>query len=315
MKASAPNWLATGFQTVPKIPHPSALNHGTACWVVETAIRMRITSTSRPDASAMIWKVRSPSGRRSDRGRADPAGTAGPARGVTVLTITSRPGPLASRSPRPRSLLVRLRQGGHDAGGLADLAANLAELRLGLLVQAGGQRCVVQLGEQLLAVSQQVADVRLEHLGGIRARLLLVDQNPGLIGDRVRLGAGRPDRAERQVGLDGGVVGGGGGRRGRWLNIVAGLVLDRSPGQPGGLGVGVVHVADGPRGGLDDLRHPAVGVAAAAGGGPVDGRVAAELPDARRALDQELGEVLGGARRVRAAGDDDRGAGQLETGV
>src|SRR6185437_9377542 len=50
-------------------------------------------------------------------------------------------------------------------------------------------------------------------------------------------------------------------------------------------------------------------------GRPVDGRVAAELPDARRALDQELGEVLGSARRIRAVSDGDRRAGQLHTGV
>ena len=79
MKASAPNWLVAGFQVVPKIPRPSALNHGAACWVVENAIRTRITSTSSPAASVMAWKVRSPSGRRSDRGRAGPAGVAGPA--------------------------------------------------------------------------------------------------------------------------------------------------------------------------------------------------------------------------------------------
>src|SRR5207247_1210535 len=98
-------------------------------------------------------------------------------------------------------------------------------------------------------------------------------------------------------------------------NIAAGLVLDRSPGQPGCLSVGVVHVADGACGGLDDLRYSAVGVAAPAVGRPVDGRVAAELPDAWRALDQELREVLGGARGVRAVGDGDRRAGQLDTGV
>ena len=67
MKASAPNWLAAGFQLLVKIFKPSVLNHDEACWLVETAIRTRITSTSRPHASARIWKPRSPSGRRSDR--------------------------------------------------------------------------------------------------------------------------------------------------------------------------------------------------------------------------------------------------------
>src|SRR6185295_19217096 len=106
--------IGRGVPDLPEDPHPSVVNHDEACWVVEKAIRMRMTSTSRPDASAMIWKVRSPSGRRSDRGRAGPAGTAGPACCVTVLTITSRPGPPASRSSSPRSLLVRLRQDAHD---------------------------------------------------------------------------------------------------------------------------------------------------------------------------------------------------------
>src|SRR5215472_6311353 len=143
-------------------------------------MRTRITSTSRPAASVMIWKVRSPNGRRSDRGRAGPAGLAGPACCVIVLTTTSRSAPRApgcSRRARLRTYLV--------------------ELRLGLLVDAGWQRRVVQPREQFLAVPDQVADVRLEHLRGVRARLLLVDQVPRLVGDRVRPGAGRPDRAER----------------------------------------------------------------------------------------------------------------------
>ncbi len=76
MKASAPYWLAPGFQLFVKIFRPSVLNHDEACWLVETAIRTRITSTSRPHASARTWKPRSPSGRRSDRARADPAGMA-----------------------------------------------------------------------------------------------------------------------------------------------------------------------------------------------------------------------------------------------
>ena len=64
MKASAPNWLVAGSQLFVKIFRPSAENHDAACWLVETAIRTRITSTSRPEASARIWKPRSPSGRR-----------------------------------------------------------------------------------------------------------------------------------------------------------------------------------------------------------------------------------------------------------
>ena len=35
MKASAPNWLAAGFQLFVKIFRPSVLNHDEACWVVD----------------------------------------------------------------------------------------------------------------------------------------------------------------------------------------------------------------------------------------------------------------------------------------
>src|ERR1700730_16988982 len=294
MKASAPNWLGAGFQLFEKIFRPSALNHDEACRLVETAIRTRITNTSRPAASARIWKPRSPSGRRSDRGRADPAVPAGSACAL-VLTATSRSDLPASRC--------------------SHLHADLAELRLGHLVDVGGQRRVAQTREGLLAGSEQVADVRLEHLRVIRVRLSLVDQIPRLRGDRDRAGAGRPDRTERQVGCDGDLAGGRGGRRRRGRDVAAVLVLDRSEGQPGGLGGGVVHVSDAPGGGLDDLRHPAVAGAGVAVGRPLDSRAAAEGPCAPRPLHQELGEVGGGAGRVGADGDGDRGAGQGDTGV
>src|SRR6516165_5542984 len=173
----------------------------------------------------MTWKVRSPSGRRSDRGRAGPAGMAGPASCVTVLTTTSRSDPRAPGYP-----------------WRARLRTYLAELCLGLLIQTGRQRRVVQPREQFLAVPEQVADVGLEHLRGVRARLLLEDEVPRLVGDRVRRGAGSPDRGERQVGCNGGVVGRGRGARDRRRDVVAVLVLDRGVAQPGGLGVGEVHV-------------------------------------------------------------------------
>src|SRR3984893_18610065 len=112
-KGSAPNWLAAGFQLFEKIFRPWLLNHDEACWLVETAISTRITSTSGREASARTWKPRSPSGRRSDRARADPAGITGSAC-ATLLTVTNRSDPPAS----PCSLL----------------AADLGELRLGLLV-------------------------------------------------------------------------------------------------------------------------------------------------------------------------------------
>src|SRR6516165_9535107 len=98
MKASAPKSLAAGFQLLVKIFQPSVENHDEACWLVETAIQTRITSTSRPDASAMIAKARSPSGRCCLRGSADPAGTAGSAL-VTVLTTASPSDKPAPRQP------------------------------------------------------------------------------------------------------------------------------------------------------------------------------------------------------------------------
>src|SRR5580704_1130575 len=138
MKASAPNWLAAGFQLLVKIFRPSVLNHDEACWLVEIAIRTRITSTSRPDASVRIWKPRSPSGRRCDSGWADPAGTAG-STCVTVLTTSSRSDLRASQ----RSLLH----------------ADLAQLCLGHRVDVSGNLRVAQAGQQVLAAAaDQVAD-------------------------------------------------------------------------------------------------------------------------------------------------------------
>src|ERR1035437_9831774 len=224
MKGSAPNWLAAGFQLFEKIFRPWLLNHDEACWLVETAIRTRITSTSRPDASARAWKPRSPSAPRASGAGRVRAARPDPPR-ATVLTATNRSDPPASQC--------------------SHLHTDLGQLRLGHLVDVGGQRRVAQTGEQLLAGSEQVADVRLEHLRITRVRLSLVDQIPRLIGDRVRAGTGRPDRTERQVGRDGDLAGGRGGRRRRGRDVAAGLVLDRSEGQPGGLSGGVVHVPDG----------------------------------------------------------------------
>src|SRR5215831_18539633 len=110
MKASAPNWLFAGSQLFVKIFRPSAENHDAACWLVETAIRTRITSTSRPEASARIAKPRSPSGRCCDKVRADPAAPAGSA--FTSVLMTSNRSDLRAR-------------------------ADLAQLRLGLLLDVG----------------------------------------------------------------------------------------------------------------------------------------------------------------------------------
>src|SRR6516165_5431885 len=125
MKASAPKSLAAGFQLLVKIFQPSVENHDEACWLVETAIQTRITSTSKPDARARIAKMRSPSGRWCFRGSVDPAGAAG-STSVIVLTTASPSDKAAPRQP------------------FASLAGDLAQLRLRLLLQAGGQRRVSQ---------------------------------------------------------------------------------------------------------------------------------------------------------------------------
>src|ERR1700726_4256422 len=156
MKVSAPYLPVVGSQSLVKIFVPSVLNHDEACWLVETAIRTRITSTSRPAASARIWKPRSPSGRRSDSGRVDPAGTAGSTR-VAAPPTSSRSDLRASQ----RSLLH----------------ADLAQLRLGHRVDVGGNLRVAQAGQQVLAAAaDQVADPGLKRFGGSRAPLSLIDQ-------------------------------------------------------------------------------------------------------------------------------------------
>ena len=53
------------------------------------------------------------------------------------------------------------------------------------VVGPDAQSCVAELREQLLAVSDQVADVCLEIRCGARARLGLIDQNVRLRADRV----------------------------------------------------------------------------------------------------------------------------------
>src|SRR5581483_369477 len=91
----APNELVAGSQLVEKIPlKPSWENHDVDCCVVVMAIRTRITSTSRPAASARICKTRSPSGRRCASGWADPATSAGSA--LTAALTTGSPSELAA---------------------------------------------------------------------------------------------------------------------------------------------------------------------------------------------------------------------------
>src|SRR5215469_5109434 len=294
MKASTPNWFCAGFQLYEKMPQPSVVNHDEAWLVVVMAIRTRITSTSRPAPSARYANRRSPSGRRRSKGEADPAGTAG-STFVATLMMTDRSCLSASENSSSRGYLV--------------------ELSLGHSVEVRRQRRVAELLQRGLTVADQVADVGLEHARGVRARLHLVDEDPALVSDRVRLRARPPDRVEREVRRDRDTLGRRRRPRRGGGDVVAVLVLDRGGREPGGLGVGVVHVPDGPGGGLDDLCHPAVAAAGAGAGGPLDRRAAAERPDGWHGRLEEQGEVLRGTRGVRADGGGDRGARQGDTGV
>src|SRR5271166_3481997 len=97
MKASAPNLLAVGSHVLEKIPlMPSVVNHDEDCWLVETTMRTRITSTSRPATKVMSWKLRSPSGRFADIAPPDPAVPAGSG-GAVVVTRASRSDQRAKR--------------------------------------------------------------------------------------------------------------------------------------------------------------------------------------------------------------------------
>ena len=94
--AIAPNLPCAGSQSMEKMPdQPSVVNQEVDCCDIVTAIRTRITSTSRPDASAMTWKARSPSGLRGESPEAGPAGVAGPAFTVALM----RTGPSAIQMP------------------------------------------------------------------------------------------------------------------------------------------------------------------------------------------------------------------------
>ena len=84
-----------------------------------------------------------------------------------------RPDPPSSPCSRRRADLIRVRHGGHHDQELILLSCALACESMLAGTAANPMR-----GEQLLAVSDQVADLGLEHLGIVRIRLLLVDEVP-----------------------------------------------------------------------------------------------------------------------------------------
>src|SRR5487761_1258152 len=77
--------IAISDTTTVPYTNASVLNHWVDCWDMVTAIRTRITSTSRPDPSERTWKARSPSGLRGASPEADPAGVAGSACRVALM--------------------------------------------------------------------------------------------------------------------------------------------------------------------------------------------------------------------------------------
>src|SRR5579859_5818173 len=108
----APNLLWAGSQSIEKTPdQPSALNHWVDSLDMVTAIRTRITSTSSPDASASIWKARSPSGLRGDSPEADPAGVAGSACTVALMRTGPSGLPVSWRSSFLAGDLAQLGRG------------------------------------------------------------------------------------------------------------------------------------------------------------------------------------------------------------
>src|SRR4051794_2755130 len=156
MNDSAPNLSALGAQRlVVKNSAARSVKIGHASLVVDHAMRMRMARTDRPQASTMIRNA---------------------------LSLNLRP-------PRRFSDSV-VALGSEMTAVTGGSRGELVQLRHGLLLDVVRQRGVVEVREQLLAVTQQVAEVGLLQ-GQLGCGLLLVHDHPALVGDRVGVGIRR----------------------------------------------------------------------------------------------------------------------------
>src|SRR4051794_20579224 len=220
------------------------------------------------------------------------------------------------RSPWVNVPAAMPRSGRLDRGAVALQAVDLG---LGLLLDGRRERRVLQLLGRVLPCGQRVVEPRL-HAGRLVRRQtglahVLVGEQEGARGDRVRLVARRVDRAEAQVAGNADAVAGGRGGLERRGDVVPGLVLD-----VGGREVVRERVR------LLDVAHAAVvllhaGRDAVVALGARAGRPLDRLVDAGAAL--PLGRVVGEEGReelrraglVRAVADRDRLVGQLRARV
>src|SRR5206468_11960462 len=172
MKARAPNCSAGGFHVddVKKL-RTMCRNAGAASWVVEMAMRARMTSTVSPHSKVTTVKTRSATGRRRALGSfADPGGLVG-----VEVAVAVKPG---SR---------------RDQEGV--------ELGLGLVEDVGRQLGVVDRSGLVLAGPVDVLQERLEGGALGLVGLVLVGDDPGRRGDRVGGVAGGVQRVVAEVGV------------------------------------------------------------------------------------------------------------------
>src|SRR6266511_2805770 len=168
MRPNAPKLFLDGSQVSVKMLRPSSWNHGHASRVVETAIKPRITRTISAASRAMIRKARSamiPGGRVPFvklLGRA----------GASVDIASFQEGD-EGRASTARPSFRRMLRGGRARARGARRGTDLLDLGLGLVEQALGQGCVVDLGGQFLAVPVDVVQEVLDRLALRRVALVL----------------------------------------------------------------------------------------------------------------------------------------------
>src|SRR3954454_9857837 len=199
------------------------------------------------------------------------------------------------------------------------VAGQAIDLLLGGGVDRLRERRVLELLRHALAIAERVVEEALDQLrlllGQAGFAHVLVDEQERARGDRVRLIAGRVDRAEAQVLRHRQAVAGRRGRLQRRRDEVAGLVLQVREREAVREGVRLLDVADRAVVLLDAGGDAVVALGAGARR-PLD-----RLVDAPAVLQlwgvggEERGEQLGRARLVRAVADRDVGARELRARV